>query len=100
MFVGPNINSQEHRKVATMTHFGEFCESMNHGKCAHANVFLSLPFLSSHEIQSWEFQLQVRKSANWDYGNLKTTSGVSRFLLLLFSQEGISCLSFLGRLST
>ena len=46
----PYINSQEHKKVATMTHFGEFCESVNHGKCGYANFFLSPLLLSSYEF--------------------------------------------------
>ena len=93
--MGLNINSQEHKKVATMTHFAELCESVNHGKCGHANVFL--PFLIKFTRNSKLGTSALRKSANWDYGNLKTTSGANRFLVVLFSQEGISFLSFLGR---
>ena len=93
--MGLNINSQEHKKVASMTHFAELCESVNHGKCGHANVFL--PFLIKFTRNSKLGTSALRKSANWDYGNLKTTSGANRFLVVLFSQEGISFLSFLGR---
>ena len=83
--------------MATMTHVTELCESVNHGKCGHANVSLSLPFLIKFTRNSKLGTSALRKSANWDYGNLKTTSGVNRFLVVLFSQEGISFLSFLGR---